>query len=100
MNFYRKKYFISSTLDKKIYINNEFNFVEGIKYFFADFKDFHFLKESNFLSSKVNFSAQALKTPVFFLRVPLRVFHLFCINFFMFSFLQMFLGGFIVDCIF
>ena len=41
MNFYRKKiaqfYIIT-------YTTSEFNFVKDIKWFFADFKDFHFLK--------------------------------------------------------
>ena len=65
-----------------------------MKRFFADFKDFHFLRESNFLSPKLNFSNVSFKHSCFVLGQPRRVFH-----FFMLLFLQMFSGVFIFDCI-
>ena len=39
-----------------------------MKRFFADFKDFHFLRESNFLSPKLNFSNVSFKHSCFVFR--------------------------------
>ena len=43
MNFCRKTYLLAQ-FQTIIYITSEFNFVKDIKQFFADFKNFHFLK--------------------------------------------------------